>query len=137
MKNSLVKDWMTPEPVVIFPNTELQDIQQLMIQMNIRRLPVVDINNRIVGIVTQGDVRSAISLNISSMDELPVNLSAEEIMTANPLTVFPDSTIGEAIIAMRSSKIGGLPVINNREQIVGIITESDIFDMIISEWNIT
>ena len=134
MKKSLVKDWMTRELVTISPNTELQDIQQLMIQMNIRRLPVVE-NNRLVGIVTQGDVRSAISLNISDRDGLSINLSAEEIMTPNPLTIFPDTTIGEAAWLMRNNKIGGLLVVDDDEQIVGIITESDIFDMIVEEWN--
>ena len=102
-----------------------------MKQRRIRRLPVVDRNGRLVGIVTRGDVReaspsNATSLSIYEIHYLLSQLAVEAIMTRNPRTVTPDTTIKEAARLMLDHKISGLPVVEG-DQLVGIITESDIF----------
>ncbi|MCW5882571.1 MAG: CBS domain-containing protein [Anaerolineae bacterium] len=126
-----VRDWMTPDPIVIQASKPLPEAHQLMKQRRIRRLPVVDRNGRLVGIVTRGDVReaspsNATSLSIYEIHYLLSQLAIEAIMTRNPRTVTPDTLIKEAARQMLDHKISGLPVVEG-DKLVGIITESDIF----------
>lgn len=136
MMKTLVRDWMTPNPITIVPKTTLPEAHNLMKESKIRRLPVVD-RGRLVGIVTLGDVReaepsNATSLSIYELNYLLSKLTVDKIMTRDPLTISPDATIREAAHIMLEHKIGGLPVMEG-ERIVGIITESDIFRVLAQE----
>ena len=138
MKQEIVRDWMTPDPITVTPQTTLPEIHRLLTDRQIRRLPVMK-HGRLVGMVTLGDVReaepsSATSLSIWEVNYLLTKLEVSEIMTPSPLTVQEEATIGEAASLMLSNKIGGLPVVNGEGKLVGIITESDIFRMIVAEW---
>ncbi len=139
MKNMLVKDWMTREVVTITPDTTLPDVAALMRQHNIRRLPVVE-DGVLVGIVSHTDVHrarpsDATSLDIWELNYLLSKLKVERIMTPNPYTVREDSTIKEAAQLMHDHKVGGLPVVDDNNHVVGIITESDIFRILIAWFN--
>jgi CBS domain-containing protein len=139
MKAELVKEWMTREVVTVSPETTLPEAHRLMTDKKIRRLPVVA-RGRLVGIVTRGDVRGAepsgaTSLSIWEINYLLSKLKVEEIMTPRPATISPDATIGEAAGLMLEKKISGLPVVNVEGQVVGIITESDIFRLVVREWH--
>ncbi|HBY94814.1 MAG: CBS domain-containing protein [Ardenticatenaceae bacterium] len=137
MHHSLVQDWMTPNPITMSPETSLHEASNLMKQHNIRRLPVVA-KGRLVGIVTWGDVREAspsdaTSLSIWELHYLLVKLRIDDIMSKEVLTVRPEQTIQEAARVMLQHKISGLPVVEDG-QVVGIITESDIFRLVVQEW---
>jgi acetoin utilization protein AcuB len=142
MKKELVKDWMTPDVVTIHPDTSVHDAHQLMTREEIRRLPVVDSHGRLVGIVTLGDLRAAepspaTSLSVWELNYLLTTLTVEKIMTRDPITLSPDSTIGEAARTMLENRVSGLPVLDDEGKVVGIITESDIFSMVVlNEWNL-
>lgn len=130
MLKTLVRDWMTPNPITIQPKTTLPEAHKLMQEAHIRRLPVVD-HGRLVGIITLGDVREAspsdaTTLSIYELNYLLSKLAVEKIMTREPLTIAPDATIRQAAGLMLENKIGGLPVVQN-DRVIGIITESDIF----------
>lgn len=138
MKRELVKDWMSRDVITIAPDTPLTEAHRLMKEYIIRRLPVVK-HGRLVGIVTLGDIREAepsdaTSLSIWEMNYLLSKLKIEKIMTKNPVTIGPDETIGEAAQLMLAHKISGLPVIDQAKKVIGIITESDIFRMVVQEW---
>jgi acetoin utilization protein AcuB len=138
MKHLLVKDWMTQEVISINPNTTLPEAHRLMLDNQIRRLPVIR-EGRLVGIVTRGDIRGAqpsvaTSLSIWELNYLISNLKIEKIMTRSPITISQDATIGEAARTMLDKKISGLPVLDSRGKVVGIITESDIFRLIVDRW---
>lgn len=139
MKQELVKDWMTRDVVTITPDTTLPDAHRLMDEKGIRRLPVLK-DDRLVGIVTRGDVRgaepsSATSLSIWELHYLLARLTITEVMTPNPITISQDATIGEAAQVMMDSRISGLPVVDSGGKVVGIITESDIFRMVVQRWS--
>ncbi|MCK6625048.1 MAG: CBS domain-containing protein [Anaerolineae bacterium] len=139
MKKELVKDWMTRDVVTISPEMTLPEAHRLMEEKKIRRLPVVD-SGRLVGIVTRGDIRGAepsgaTSLSIWEVNYLLAKLKIGEIMTAHPLTIAAEETIGEAARLMLEKKISGLPVVDNAGRLVGIITESDIFRLVVQEWH--
>ncbi|NJN43417.1 MAG: CBS domain-containing protein [Anaerolineae bacterium] len=136
MKEQIVRNWMTPNPITISPSTTLPQAQQIMMEKNIRRLPVVW-NKKVVGILTLGDIREAKpsdanSLSVYELNFLLDQLTAKAIMTADPIVVHPNSTIASAAKIMLDYKIGGLPVMEDGE-LVGIITEMDFCRLIVSQ----
>ena len=140
MKQELVKVWMTRNVLTADPGTTLPEAHQLMMKHKIRRLPVVEKNGRLLGIVTLGDVRGAqpsqaTSLSVWEMNYLLAKLKLKEIMTADPVTIDPEATIGEAARLMLENKVSGLPVVDDEHKVIGVITESDIFSMVVlHEW---
>lgn len=141
MKKELVQDWMTKDIISVTPETALPEAHQIMMNEEIRRLPVVDANHKLLGIITLGDVRGAqpspaTSLSIWELNYLLSNLKIKEIMTPDPITLNVKATIGEAARTMLEHRISGLPVVDDKGMLVGIITESDIFSMVVlHEWN--
>lgn len=140
MKLELVKNWMTADPITITTTMTLPKAHEIMKSQNIRRLPVVDADDQLVGIITLGDVRGAevvptTASSIWDFNHLPDKPKVEAFMAENPYTVTPNTSIGAAANLMWRHKIGGLPVINTDRKLVGIITESDIFEMVVlQEW---
>ncbi len=136
MKEQLVRTWMTPNPICISPSTPLPQAQQIMMERNVRRLPVVW-QDKLVGILTFGDIREAKpsdanTLSVYELNLLLDHLLVKAIMTPNPISISPDATIGDAAQIMLEHKIGGLPVVEE-DRIVGILTETDFCRLIVSE----
>jgi CBS domain-containing protein len=139
MKQELVQDWMTRDVITIAPETSLKEAHDIMRKKNIRRLPVVT-QAKVLGIVTLGDIRGAepsqaSSLSIWEMNDMLAKLKVREIMTPHPVTIRHAASIGEAAQMMLDKKFSGLPVVDEQDHLVGIITESDIFRLVVSEWN--
>lgn len=139
MKNELVREWMTADVITVTPDTTLPEADRLIVDNMIRRLPVIE-KGKLVGICTYGDIREArpspaTSLSIWELNYLLSQLMMGEIMTANPVTISPEATIGEAARLMLKNQISGLPVVDNNHHLVGIITESDIFRMVVQQWD--
>lgn len=136
MKEQLVRAWMTPNPITISPTTTLPQAQQLMMEKNVRRLPVVW-QGKLVGILTFGDIREARPSDANTLSVYELNLVLDHllvkaIMTPDPIFIHPDATIGEAARILLERKFGGLPVVENGE-LVGIITETDFCRLIIQD----
>jgi CBS domain-containing protein len=136
MKEELVQDWMTTNIVTITTDQCLPEAHELMTQHHIRRLPVVDGNGRLTGIITLGDVRGAepsqaTSLSMWELNYLISKLCIKDLMTADPVTIHQKATIGEAAKLMLDYKVSGLPVVDKDDHVTGIITESDIFRMVV------
>jgi acetoin utilization protein AcuB len=141
MKQDLVKHWMTRDVITVTPDTSLAEAHGLMTDKHVRRLPVVD-RGKLVGIVTLGDVRgaepSAVStLSVWEMNNLLVKLTVSEIMTREPTTISQEATISTVAEIMLEKKFSGLPVVDDTGKLVGIITESDIFRLVVREWGRT
>ena len=141
MKQDLVKHWMTRDVITIAPTTSLPEAHRLMTEKRIRRLPVID-RGKLVGLITLGDVRSAepstaSTLSIWEMNNLLAKLTVSEIMTREPTTISQEATISTVAEIMLEKKFSGLPVVDDAGQLVGIITESDIFRLVVREWGRT
>jgi len=141
MKQDLVKHWMTRDVITITPDTSLSEAHRLMTEKRIRRLPVVD-HGKLVGLVTLGDVRSAepsaaSTLSVWEMNNLLAKLKVSEIMTREPTTISQEATISTVAEIMLEKKFSGLPVVDEQGKLVGIITESDIFRLVVREWGRT
>ena len=133
-----VKEWMTTPVISVDADTPVADAYNIMMERSIRRLPVVQ-NGKLVGIVTLGDLRearpsSATSLSIYELNYLLSKLTVDKVMTHNPFTMSPETPIQIAAKMMMDRKVGGLPVVDEEGHLVGIITESDIFSMLVDQW---
>ena len=73
----------------------------------------------------------ATALEVHEMQYLLAEIKAKDIMTPSPVTVKPDTTVENAAVLMVDRKIGGLPVVNDDGRLVGIITDQDIFKVLI------
>lgn len=136
MKHFLVEDWMTRDVVTAAPDTPMLEAHKRMREKNIRRMPIVE-GRKVVGIITRSDVRQAqpsdaTSLNVWEMNYLLARLEVKDIMTKEVLTVRPDDTIKTAAELMYDNRIGALPVVDDENNLVGIITESDVFRTLIT-----
>jgi acetoin utilization protein AcuB len=124
----LVREWMTPNPVTVLPTTRVTEAYELMRERQVRRLPVVE-GGKLIGIVTLGDLRR---VNVDTDNTEASKMRVELVMTRDPLTVIPDTTLRDAAKVMIRHKVSGLPVMDGNA-VVGMITESDIFRAIMLE----
>jgi len=127
----LVKDRMISNPVHISPDTTFPEAYRVIREKGIRHVPVVDEHNKLVGITTLTDMLHVspsitTSLSVFEANYVLANLHVSEVMSSPPITVPEDVPIEEAARIMVEKKIGCLPVMRN-DQMVGIITETDIF----------
>ena len=134
-ENVPVKEWMTTPVISVPPAMSLSSAHQLLKEHGIRRLPVVE-NDRLVGIVTIGDIREAspsdaTTLSIWELNYLWAQLTVERVMTRKVLTIKQDAPILDAAQIMLEQKVSGLPVVDKDDLILGMITKSDIFRMLI------
>jgi CBS domain-containing protein len=136
MPTERVDKWMSSPAIVATPTMSLAEAQRLMEEAHIRRLPVVE-NGVLIGLVTWGDLRAAwpSSAVISNGFEYQAMLECtpiSETMTHHPLTVSGDMSILQAAQLMLQHKVSGLPVVDERDHVIGMITESDLFRLMIA-----
>jgi acetoin utilization protein AcuB len=137
--NVPVKQWMTSPIVSVPPATPLSNAHQIMKENGIRRLPIVE-NDQLVGIITIGDVREAspsdaTTLSIWELNYLWAQLTVERVMSRKVFTIHESDSVLDAAQIMLDQKVSGLPVLNEHYKLVGIITESDIFRMLVKSRN--
>ena len=122
------------KPITISPDASFFEARNLIHEKGIRHLPVVDKNNKLVGIVTDRDIRQAAPsdatlLSVQELNYLLGKLKISAFMTPKDklITITPDALIEEAVQLMHDHKIGSLPVVEG-EKLYGIFTETDVLD---------
>ncbi len=135
LENVRVREWMTSPVISVAPSTPISSVHQLMKEHGIRRVPVVE-HDRVVGIITLGDVREAspsdaTTLSIWEMNYLWAQLTVEKVMSRKVISVHAEDLILDIAQIMLDKKVSGLPVLDDHGYLVGIITESDIFRMLV------
>ncbi len=128
----LVRERMSKHPVLSTPDLPVADALEMMKRERIRRLPVVDKHGHLVGIVSEKDLlraspSPATSLSVWEITYLLSKVKVADVMTKHVITVREDTTLEETARIMADNKIGGLPVVNELNAVIGIITETDIF----------
>lgn len=130
-----VQDWMNENAIVVSPEASLADAYTLMVENEVRRLPVVD--RELIGIITYSDILRHVPVSVDEADEatrvLLTQRTVREVMTYSPMTINPSATIQEAAERMLEYQVSGLPVVRNGK-VVGMITESDIFRLVVESW---
>lgn len=132
----LIRDWMTTDVITATPETSMLKVSKMMKEYDIRRVPVVDAQNKVVGIVSDRDVKDASPSKATTLDmhELYYLLSeikVRDIMTPDPVTVEVRDTVERVALLMEERAIGGLPVVDDEGSLVGIITDHDIFKVLV------
>jgi acetoin utilization protein AcuB len=132
----IVRKWMSKNPIVIEESASLSDAIHLLKEKKIRRLPVLR-KGKLVGIISDRDLKEASPSKVTSLDiwelhYLMSKIKVKAIMTKNPITVTPDTTLERAAILMFDNKIGGLPVVDKERNLAGILTEQDVFKALIN-----
>ncbi|MFP4377438.1 MAG: CBS and ACT domain-containing protein [Spirochaetales bacterium] len=129
-----VRSVMTQNPYTVEKSTPVTDAQTIMQREKIHRLPVLH-GGKLVGIISEKDLlyatpSPATSLNVYEMNNLLSKLKVESVMSKKVLTVEPSTLVEDAARKLVDNDIGGLPVVENHK-LVGIITESDLFRLLI------
>ncbi len=123
----IIKEIMKTEPTSISPDTRLSDAYGLMQKQNIRHLPVIE-NNKLVGIVTDRDLR--LSTSRLAIHPFEPEAGVKEIMSHPVKTTHPSDPIESAAQLMRELKIGCLPVVEEGK-LVGMVTITDMLDALL------
>jgi acetoin utilization protein AcuB len=132
----LVKDWMTADPITVGPDTSVMKTSQMMKENNVRRLPVLDESGKLVGIVSDRDLKEAspskaTTLDVHELYYLLSELKVKDIMSRKVRTILPNDTVEKAAVIMLESKVTGLPVAEDGK-VVGILSEGDVFRVLTS-----
>ncbi len=125
----LVRDCMTPNPTTVRQDSDPMAAQTLMRYGKLRRLPVLDENDRLVGIITTSDLNLFFS-TAPSPGVAKRQYRVDQAMVSPVVTVPPDYPLEEAAEIMRANRVTGMPVVQG-EKVVGIITASDILTQLI------
>ncbi len=129
-----VKNKMTANPFTISADQTIPDAHEIMAQNGVKRLPVMK-NGKLVGVVSKEDIvqaspSKATSFSMGEITYLLSKTKISQIMNKNPFTISSNALLEEAAILMRDNNVSFLPVVDN-DKLVGIITESNIFDSFI------
>jgi len=130
MKANSIKvfDVMSNDPLTVSPSDTVSKAEELMYENHYRQLPVVE-NKQLIGIVSDRDIRSFLAQPSFVEPEKrarALRTKVNEIMTAKPLTVSPEDDLREAVELLIEEKIGGIPVVDETEGLVGIVTYVDV-----------
>ena len=124
---------MSKQVISIRPNADIFEAQDLMEENKIRHLPVVDEENRLIGIVTDRDIKSAMPSNLYKTLECTLeeknevcDLRIKDIMTKDPMSISPTYTIQDAMLLIQSQRVGALPVVDDDGKLKGIISIRDL-----------
>jgi acetoin utilization protein AcuB len=132
----LVKNWMSKPAITIDQHSSMQEAMKLMKTHRISMLPVMD-KKRLVGVVTDRDLKKAspsgaTTLEVHELLYLLSTIEIKDIMSPKPISVPPDFTIEETAEVLLVNKISGVPVVDTDGYVIGVITHTDLFKVIIS-----
>ena len=130
-----VRDWMTPRPVTIDATATVLEALQLLKEKRIRRLPVTR-RGKLVGLVTEAMLLSCSAGQGAALDawEVAHLLSTKlvsEVMNPYPHSVAPDTELAECAPLIRDGVGGGLTVLDDNGNLVGILTTTNALEALI------
>ena len=123
-----VVDVMTADPITLQPTDTILQAEDIMDQQRIRQLPVVE-DAELVGIITDRDVRQFLGGRLFGEPherERAMNTQIATVMTRTPVSLNPDDELRDVIDLLIEEKVGGIPVVDDKEGLVGIVTYVDI-----------
>jgi acetoin utilization protein AcuB len=123
---------MTQKVITTVPEASVFDAYEKMSQNRIRHLPVIDADGRLIGIVTDRDIRSALPYSMikdpvrTAETEKVKELRVMDIMTTDPKTIGPHHTIQDALVLIQELRVGALPVVDKEGKLKGILSVRDL-----------
>ncbi|HEX7151864.1 MAG TPA: CBS domain-containing protein [Thermoanaerobaculia bacterium] len=116
-----VRDVMTPNPDCVTEKDSIRDAARIMKDQDTGIVPVVD-GRRIIGLITDRDI---VVRGIAEGKNLE-NVRVNELMSKSVRTVTEDSSVDDALQLMSNAEVRRVPVVNNKQEIVGIVSIGDI-----------
>jgi acetoin utilization protein AcuB len=131
-----VRDHMISPTITVDPDMPFQEALKIMQERRFRRLPVVDKTGKLIGIVSERDLLNAspspvTTLSVWELTYVLSKIKVEELMTKDVVTTTPDTPIEDAASLMVDKGVGGVPVVDDDNKPVGIITDRDIFKTLV------
>jgi sulfide:quinone oxidoreductase len=133
-----VRDVMTKEVVGVHAGSSLTAAATLMVQKKVSGVPVLDVHDRIVGVLTEADFLSAINLEQSAVTDTletvvrkrrarkGMGTIVDDIMTSPPITIREDDTLRTAVTLMDTNRIKRLPVTDDERRVRGVVSRTDL-----------
>ncbi len=119
---------MTTDPVSVEPSDTILQVEEIMREKDIRQLPVIK-DKELIGIITDRDIRSFLgsnSFNALEDQERAGITKVAAVMTDKPIFLSPDDDLRDAVELLIEEKVGGIPVVDEKEELVGIVTYMDL-----------
>ena len=146
MKQALVKDLMVTDPITVKPDDSVETVLKLLEEKHISGLPVIDDEEKVVGVVSEADllfkekpIRMPLYLTfldsiiyLEPLDKFKQQLKkslgvqVKDVMTSKPITISPDAPVSQAAELMLTKRINRLPVVDETEKLVGIVTRDNL-----------
>jgi acetoin utilization protein AcuB len=132
----LVKNWMSKEVITIDVNDSMMNATKKLREHDIRMLPVMK-KGKLVGVITDRDLKKAsasdaTTLEVHELLYLISEIKVKNIMSDKLITVPADYTVEETAEVLLQNKISGVPVLDDQERLVGVITQNDLFEVLIA-----
>lgn len=131
----IIERRMTRNPVTATPDMSIAEASALMKKEKVHRLPVLDKNSNLVGVVSEKDIlyaspSPATSLSIHEMAYMLSRITVKDIMNRHPVSITKDTTVEEAARLMVDQDLSCLPVLED-DKLVGIVSKSDMFKILL------
>ncbi|HBI14460.1 MAG TPA: acetoin utilization protein AcuB [Desulfobulbaceae bacterium] len=127
-----VSYYMTSSPMTVGPELGIMEAKAILDSHKFRHLPVVDGEGRLLGMVTDRDIRSAFPSTMTSSEDRDIVLHTVrltpvgEIMSANNVVLTTTSTLDDALLLFEKKKVGALPVLDEAGRVIGILSSNDL-----------
>lgn len=137
-----VSERMAVDLITARPDLKIAEARQLMVDKGIRHLPVVDDNGKLLGIVSDRDMRDAMPSTLLKKPDYEITLGkignycVSDIMTRDMMTIYPYYTIQDTLLVMQKKKVGALPVIDEEGYLKGILSTRDLLKAFVNVMNI-
>lgn len=136
-----VREVMSTDLIIVYPDTLLKDVNNIFERENIHHVPVISSDQRFLGIISKSDM--LLMLDWGTKLSLPASLRknnflltsnlAKDIMETNVIRVVPDDTLKRCVQIFRENYFRALPVVDEKEQLVGLITTYDLMILAYTE----
>lgn len=137
-----VGDRMSKDLITAGPEMTIFEAQKLMVEKSIRHLPVIDGAGKLIGIVTDRDVRDSMPSTLLKKPDYDITLGKignhpiGDIMTKNPMAIYAYYTLQDTLLVMQQRKVGALPVIDEEGYLKGILSTRDLLKAFVKIMNI-
>lgn len=130
---SRVAHLMTPAPLTVATTATAADAGRTMASRHLRHLPVVDADGRLVGILSDRDLRGPLIGGHDSKPAVTADTPVTALMTPAPITAGPDDDVGTVARVIVEHRVSALPVIDADRRLVGILSVVDVLRRLADE----
>jgi acetoin utilization protein AcuB len=133
----LVKYWMSKPPITVNVKAYIKEANEILKKNKIRQLPVLE-DGKLVGLLTDKDIKRAEPSEVTRFEHITElydmisNIQVRDVMSRDPVTIPLDYPIDKAARVLLDNRLSGAPVVNNKSELVGVITQTDIFRVLVS-----